>query len=108
MKPEDLVKVVPGLPLSQAKRVQAAVEWPKPRGRVRAWEVQFVRLPISGTLSEAQRLWRETSDMRYGMENMRMQLKMCNGRATGSNYFKLCSRHLKCPSNPSTEPQAGR
>ncbi|CAE7436604.1 pkd2 [Symbiodinium natans] len=50
--PEDLVKVVPGLPLSQAKR----------------------------TLISAQRVVRETSSVHYGMENMRMQLKMCNGR----------------------------
>ncbi|CAE7033991.1 Rsph3a [Symbiodinium sp. CCMP2592] len=52
VRPEDLVKVVPGLPLSQARR----------------------------TLSSAQRVWRETNDVHYGMENMRMQLKMCNGR----------------------------
>ncbi|CAE7155511.1 PKD2 [Symbiodinium pilosum] len=52
VKPEDLVKVVPGLPLSQAKR----------------------------TLHSAQRLWKETTDVRYGMGNMRMQLKMCSGR----------------------------
>jgi len=50
--PDDLVKAVPGLPLSQAKR----------------------------TIHSAHRVVRETTDVRYGMENMRMQLKMCNGR----------------------------
>ena len=38
---------------------------------------------LRGTLSSAQRVWRETNDVHYGMENMRMQLKMCNGRAAG-------------------------